>query len=465
MKNPLLLPLPLILGAGLLSAVALPLRAQQAPAAPASEEAAAPGPFDTLCGAEGEWEITPEVFEKTYGRLGLQWLDKEKTRAQFTVRSRRGEGEKAPGLLGHKVPLVEVLADFAAGKLNRVRFAVYTRGDSGEVGKDEFEALVEKTKTAVTARAGGTAKERDRSESPKSAVKISGFTWQDKTSAYLMEYSFRRAMGREPFRPEFVRLTVVPATSEKRAIGSSGAQPGAGGPGRGALPANVQRGENGDVFIGNVPMVDQGQKGYCAVATTERVLRYYNIPVDQHEMAQVADSSSGGGTNPGKMVEALDKLEGRFKFRMKKVMPWDYGEFTRMLSDYNRAAKSEKKKVIPLESGGVIDIGEIYSLMDGEVLKKTKAKAGPMKRFNRIVHDYIDIGVPLMWGVHLGLIKEGNLPQSGGGHMRLIIGYNEKTGELLFSDSWGAGHELKRMPAEDAWTITDSLYAIEPSKA
>jgi hypothetical protein len=46
--------------------------------------------------------------------------------------------------------------------------------------------------------------------------------------------------------------------------------------------------------------------------------------------------------------------------------------------------------------------------------------------------------------------------------MRLIIGYNDTTNEILFSDSWGPGHELKRMPADEAWTITSGIYGMEP---
>ena len=46
--------------------------------------------------------------------------------------------------------------------------------------------------------------------------------------------------------------------------------------------------------------------------------------------------------------------------------------------------------------------------------------------------------------------------------MRLIVGYNAKTEEILYSDSWGAGHELKRMKADDAWTITTGLMTVEP---
>ncbi|MEI6535279.1 MAG: hypothetical protein WCN98_08070, partial [Verrucomicrobiaceae bacterium] len=74
----------------------------------------------------------------------------------------------------------------------------------------------------------------------------------------------------------------------------------------------------------------------------------------------------------------------------------------------------------------------------------------------------IDRGVPLMWSVELGLFKEGNLPQSHGGHMRLIIGYNLKSGEILYSDSWGAAHALKRMPMDNACAMTTGLYYLEP---
>jgi hypothetical protein len=46
--------------------------------------------------------------------------------------------------------------------------------------------------------------------------------------------------------------------------------------------------------------------------------------------------------------------------------------------------------------------------------------------------------------------------------MRLIIGYNPNKKEILYSDSWGYGHELKRMPLDDAYTITTGLYTVDP---
>jgi hypothetical protein len=46
--------------------------------------------------------------------------------------------------------------------------------------------------------------------------------------------------------------------------------------------------------------------------------------------------------------------------------------------------------------------------------------------------------------------------------MRLIIGYNQKKKEILYSDTWGAGHELKRMPEDWAFTITHDAFFLRP---
>ena len=53
---------------------------------------------------------------------------------------------------------------------------------------------------------------------------------------------------------------------------------------------------NGDVIIKNIPMIDQGAKGYCSPATWERYLRYFDIPADMYLIAVVANTSAGGGT-------------------------------------------------------------------------------------------------------------------------------------------------------------------------
>ncbi|MDE0837460.1 MAG: hypothetical protein OSB41_00250 [Kiritimatiellae bacterium] len=58
------------------------------------------------------------------------------------------------------------------------------------------------------------------------------------------------------------------------------------------------------------------------------------------------------------------------------------------------------------------------------------------------------------------MAEDPALPQTTGGRMRIIFGYNEKAKEILYTDSWGAGHERKWMSIEDARTITSDLYVF-----
>ena len=211
-----------------------------------------------------------------------------------------------------------------------------------------------------------------------------------------------------------------------------------------------------------MPMVDQGQKGYCVVASTERVMRYYGGDVDANELAQIANSDAGGGTSYNGMIVALKKVAARLKVRVRELEKMEVKDILDLVKDYNRTAKKDGASLIP-DPGHMIDVAAIYGAMKGDVLREARTKnKSDLTRFQRNVAENIDKGIPLLWTVQLGLIEDKDVPQSGGGHMRLIIGYNTKTSEILFSDSWGAGHELKRMPATDAWTITTGLTKIEP---
>ena len=103
----------------------------------------------------------------------------------------------------------------------------------------------------------------------------------------------------------------------------------------------------------------------------------------------------------------------------------------------------------------------LYPILAPLKAARTHNKA-VVDRFLQVVQDHIDQGIPVLWSVMLGIVPEARAPKVISGHMRLIIGYDVGTGEILYSDSWGPGHELKRMAAADAWTITTSLNTIEP---
>jgi hypothetical protein len=50
------------------------------------------------------------------------------------------------------------------------------------------------------------------------------------------------------------------------------------------------------------------------------------------------------------------------------------------------------------------------------------------------------------------------------GHMRMIIGYNATTGGVIYTDSWGAGHERKVMTRAEAEEMTTAVFSMTPSR-
>jgi hypothetical protein len=423
-----------------------------------STREAAGRPLDPLVTGGATWDWGVDQFEQQFRPLGFEWLSQAKDRARFF----------GPGfsLWQGSVPVKEAIVEFSPeGRPARLAFSLYNRGDAEVLihTREQFETRLRELRELLTRQIGVQPVERGRDKG--SAVAAEGLVWSKPPSAFLLEYSFQREVKSRgiPFQAEFIRLRVAPIGG---AVSGLAATANATVPvGRSSLTANVDRADNGDVVIRNVPMVDQGPKGYCAVATAERVFQYYGLPVDQHEMAQIAGSSSDGGTSPDRMYEALNKLEGRLGVSVRVIEDWDYRKFMDRVADYNREARRAKKPEVDARPrNGVIYIDEILGKMDGEILRtsRTERDRSGFGKFQRTLASLIDQGIPIMWSVSLGLLPEPEIPQASGGHMRLLIGYNAKTNEALYSDSWGAAHALKRMPLSNAYTITNGLYYMQP---
>ena len=84
-----------------------------------------------------------------------------------------------------------------------------------------------------------------------------------------------------------------------------------------------------DVIINNIPMVDQGPKGYCAPATVERCMRFMGISADMYLLANIGKTSIGGGTsmktlfgNIGRDIKrkgrSFDEYSGEIKIEIFK---------------------------------------------------------------------------------------------------------------------------------------------------
>ena len=407
-------------------------------------------PLDPLVSQDALWTFDQDAFEKAAKGLPFSWT----SNARDSARAARA------GMTLFGLPVTEAVARFNGNKLAQIDFNFYARGDAGDLSEDKFKALVPAVVEAITKATG--VKHVVRGKDARNAVRAEGLLWQTPTALHTLEYSsIKEVKSRDiPFRAEFVRLQIAPpaksvgllasatSTARLKFIGSS----------------HVKRdAASGDVWVGDVPMVDQGEKGYCVVATTERVMRYYGNSVDANELAQIANSDADGGTSLHAMRDSLKKVSARLRVRLREIEKLEVKDVLALLKDYNRSAKRLGAETIP-DPGQVIDVGGIFRQMQPAVLKEAKTKnKADLSRFNRNVQANIDSGVPLLWSVQLGMVPESGIPQTGGGHMRLIIGYNTKTAEVLYSDSWGRGHELKRMKADDAWTITTALMSIEPT--
>jgi hypothetical protein len=408
-------------------------------------------PLDPLVQDPNLWTMSGQDFMTAAGKLGYKWTSNLKDSARLYEKQ---------GMTLFGLPFVESIARFEGDKLTEMTVTYYDRGDvKGDFPKDKYTVFLYGARDAISKATNIPFAVRGKDAN--NAVKADGFLWQTPSARYVLEYSFTRGLkpGEPSFRAEFIRLSIAPPTKTVSLLESAANMDRAKFSGM----MHVKRDPTtGDVWLADVPMVDQGRKGYCVVASAERVMRYYGNKVDENELAEVANTNSERGTSSDSMLDALKKLGARLKVRVREVEKSDVQQFLKLMADYNREAKHDHVPELP-NPGHMIDEGAIYAAMDVKVLKEARTKnKSDVNRFEREVERKVDEGVPLLWTVMLGKVPEKGIPQNAGGHMRLIIGYNSSKQEILYTDSWGAGHELKRMSVPDAWTMTTGAMIIEP---
>ena len=403
------------------------------------------------------WKMQIADFEKKYKPNGFVYMS-------ATKKSLRAEGGNFK-LFGENVG--EVIVRSNDGRVGVISMSIYNRGDNGDMSLSVFEKKYKKIYNAISQKTG--VRPRDLSDN-KSTVKLTRIVWVWKDSAILLE----KSISKDHKHPEFLRLKMKSKNTRKKRMAN-----------RSSLNSHVLRDrETGDVYIQDIPMVDQGRKGYCAVASAARVYQYYGLDVDQHELAQIAGTGPGSGTSLGEMVKALRKVTSRVHSKVLVLYEYPRGiadsadskragknyymglkEFARDVKSYNKLAKKQGKGTFPADvDKGLIPRDAFSRQCDREIYRTVMTKKSSFKRFKNIIYRYIDQGVPVGWCLQLGMFKEEGLPQTYGGHMRLIIGYNKKTGELIYTDSWGAGHGKKKMPAGNAFCMTSALVVLPPTK-
>ncbi len=326
--------------------------------------------------------------------------------------------------------------------------SVYNRGDDGEIPFAAFDTRMNEWRSLLDEKTGVRSEVRNQ----KGAVALQGWMWKKGDTAILLEGSVNRAEK----RAEFIRLRLASVSASKNAPTKMAR--------RGTFADNVKKDDKGFTFVEGIPMVDQGEKGYCVVASIERVARYFGATMDQHEMAQLANTDEGG-TSGVEMEKAFQRVTGKVHLRTLKLIEYDNRQIEKDLRSYNSAAKKAGVKTFDIDTDYFyVDPRQFWFNAHKETFRDMKRTQPGYAQFSRKIKEYVDQGIPLCWTLYLGMFKEGDLPQSYGGHMRLIFGYNPTTEEIYYTDSWGEGHEKKKMRMDEAYCMTMALYSMIPNK-
>ncbi len=418
--------------------------------------------------APEKWAANAETFMGDAQSLGFRFVD-----GQQTAMSNQKQVLRFLGL-----EVLEARVYFAADAIRRVELSLYNKGDAGIKDKESFEALVEKAKQTITKSAQDSGM-TGRTSNDRANYFVKRYQWTKKSPGIQMEWAYvepHRSGGKSvEYSAEFIKVLMVPLKTGNTGMAAMTGGMAATRPKNArTVKENVMRNSTGDVWVANIPMVDQGQKGYCAAAASERVLRYYGVEVDQHQIAQLADTAAEGGTTLEGMTKAISKIGRQFQLDKKELISpessgsFEKSEHAKLIEQYTATAK--KKKVAGIDwkeytTDHMVDLPRIWTDMDPEILLIARnGQKQSMNQFIKNIKLYADQGVPLLWSCLVGMYpEEPPLGQEGAfGHVRLIIGYNDKTKEILYSDSWGPQHALKRLSQDKAWAMTKGLIVLKP---
>jgi hypothetical protein len=414
--------------------------------------------FDQLLAVPDAWALTPDDLSARADAQGLgmkenpffKWNSGAKDSARFS-RNLFGNTKTDLLLFNDSVHAEEVNVEFIGGRASRVVVTLLSRGNSGA----GITAATFNETTGAAARALGTmlgVRPTHTVPAGMMLVKADGYLWTTPHTLALLEYNADAPKG----KVEFVRLTLTPASARKQLMNSAGIGNFATTRNLISLMGSVKRDKTtNEVEITGIPMRDQGQKGYCVAASCERLLRYLGQPCDMDELAQLVDADAQRGASPRVMYGALAKIDQRYNLNLTLMM------------------------IAPGHLSGM------------QVKNKSELEHAKKADLGKIISEAIDHGVPLLWGVELPPGETGLAPQPGttpqpvppprsvpsrpglppipmamqstrAGHLRMIIGYNSKTGAVIYTDSWGAGHERKVMPYAQAVGMTAAVFSMKP---
>jgi len=398
----------------------------------------------------------------------FKWTNARKNEVQFPAMPQK---ELKLALFGMNAQ--ELIFKFSNGAFDSLYVSLYNRGDVGDIALDDFNKMVASVDSKLSALLAEKGVDLKKSKL-NAETNIEAKAWVKDGLGFTLKWNYSGKI-KSDYRPEYIQLNVErfnPKDDPRKRTSVGDLR--AGMASFKDLPINVLKDDSsGDVHVENIPMIDQGNKGYCVGATVARILRYYGVQVTQHDISQVAGADAEKGTDLRAMLTSIRSLAVRYGVKIREYyrndteIVKDVKDVERFVKKYNGFARKNREKPVEMVvKGNTVYVTETFDAMDQELLGRMRVELdkNDQKNFLRDIRQSIDRGIPLVWSVKLGVVKEEEIPQIVGYHMRLITGYNNKTSEIIYSDSWGERHDVKHMTYDDAWIITQFLIGLDPLK-
>jgi hypothetical protein len=198
--------------------------------------------------------------------------------------------------------------------------------------------------------------------------------------------------------------------------------------------ARVDRRANGDVILKDIPMVNQGPKGYCVPATWERAMRYMGVPADMYVLAMAGQSGAGGGTS---VVAIANGAKAAVTGAYRKIE--------------NVSMKVDPSTVDKYIDQGLPIMWAMFSTKQYNDIAngRTKERQGMTD--------------PAAWKKAVADGRKGQKPlqpNRNEGHVCMIVGYNKQTGEVAVSDSWGPEYEERWILGVEATQVSQGTMTV-----
>ena len=195
-----------------------------------------------------------------------------------------------------------------------------------------------------------------------------------------------------------------------------------------SLSQQVDRSENGDVILNEVPIVPQGYRPYCGLNTLTMVARYLGLNLDEDWLAvagKFQNTGSAAGSDMMGIYKAVAKEAG---FSMARS------------NDYNHSSVRRS-----LQAGMPVIVWRRWG-QDRDRL-----------------HTKISRGVDGGADTTFGELDRQTLPNDKSPlHASVIVGYNDERKEILFLESWAGQTEPRRMPVGEIDATAYYTFMFQP---